>query len=165
MGIDPTLSSAAVDPRRAVVLDRTVGRLVYKVHRALYRLSGGRVGHRTGTGPVLLLTTTGRRTGKRRTTPLLYDRDGDDYVVVASNGGRPHHPAWLHNVRNDPEVAVQVGRHRWRGTATVLDAEQRARLWSRLVDFYPGWAHYQTLTDRPIAVVVLTRVPQHGEKG
>src|SRR5438034_1014549 len=83
----------------AVRLDRTVGRFIYPVHRMLYRLTGGRVGQKSAQGPMLLLTTTGRKSGQPRTQPLLYMPDGDNYVVVASNGGRDQPPAWWLNLR------------------------------------------------------------------
>ena len=140
-------------------LDRTIGRFVYPLHRQLYRLTGGRIGHRTPQGPVLLLTTTGRKSGQLRTTPLLYLADGDDYVVVASNGGRPNTPAWWHNLRARPEAEVQVGPRRVPVVAELAGPDERARLWPRLTEFYEGWAHYQTLTDREIPVVVLR--PRH----
>ena len=148
-----------MDPRNAVRLDRTIGRFVYPLHRWLYRTTGGRIGHRTRQGPVLLLTTVGRKSGQPRTTPLLYMADGDDVVVVASNGGRPQTPAWWHNLRAQPEAEVQVGPRRMSVAAELAGPEERARLWPRLTGFYGGWAHYQTLTDREIPVVVLR--PRH----
>lgn len=142
-------------PQTAVRIDRTVGRLIYRVHRWLYRLTGGAIGHRTPQGTILLLTTTGRRTGTRRTIPLLYMPDGDRFVVVGSNGGRPQPPAWLLNLQATPEAEVQVASRRLRVTAELLQGEARAALWSRLTAYYDGWAHYETLTDRPIFAVVL----------
>ncbi|HLG92392.1 MAG TPA: nitroreductase family deazaflavin-dependent oxidoreductase [Acidimicrobiales bacterium] len=144
-----------MDPQWAVRLDRTVGRPVYRLHRLAYQLTGGRIGHRSPAGPILLLTTTGRRSGAPRTTPLLYMPLDGAWVVVASNGGRPSPPAWLLNLQADPRASVQVGRQRWPVEAEVLTGEERERLWPRLCAFYPGWAHYQTLTDRPIPAVVL----------
>jgi deazaflavin-dependent oxidoreductase (nitroreductase family) len=144
-----------VKPRNAVRLDRTVGRAVYRLHKGLYRLTGGRVGRTTAQGPVVLLTHTGRRSGQRRTTPLLSVADGDGWIVVASNGGRPEDPAWLRNVAADPDVEVQDGRRRVRARAAVASPERRAELWPRLKDHYAGWDHYQTLTDRVIQVVEL----------
>ncbi len=98
----------------AVYLWGVVRRLLFsafvKVHVALYRAGGGRVGGRLRKGvPVLLLTTTGRKTGRRRTTPLLYVEEGDRYVVVASAGGAPSHPAWYLNLRSNPAATIQVG--------------------------------------------------------
>lgn len=146
-------------PKNSVRLDRWVGRwLVYPLHRTVYRLTRGRVGKRTAQGPVILLTHTGRKSGKRYTTPLLSMPDGDGWVVVASNGGRPEHPAWFHNVKANPDVEVQDGRRTITAVATVASPERRAELWPRLHEQYEGWAHYQTLTDREIPVVELRPV-------
>src|SRR5919202_1996980 len=94
---------------------------VLRVHERLYVASDGRVGHRMIGVPTLLLRTTGRRSGKTRTNALVYARDGDDYLVVASNGGADSAPAWLHNVRAHPDVEVQVARERQKGTARVIE--------------------------------------------
>lgn len=142
-------------PKNAVRLDRTVGKWVYRFHKHLYRLTGGRVGRNTAQGPVILVTHTGRKSGNRYTTPLLSMPDGDGWVVVGSNGGRPETPAWLHNVRANPDVEVQDGRGKVTAVATVASPERRAELWPRLGEFYEGWHHYQTLTDREIPVVEL----------
>jgi F420H(2)-dependent quinone reductase len=101
------------------------------------------------------LTVTGRKTGKRRTKPLLYMPDGDRYVVVASNGGRPDHPAWFLNVRANPDVDVQVGRRRFAARARIPEEGERDRLWRMAGEHYEGWPHYQTLTHRQLPVVVL----------
>lgn len=142
-------------PKTSVKLDRTVGRWVYAVHLSLYRLTGGAIGHKTSTGPILLLTTTGRKSGQVRTTPLLYMPDGDSYLVVGSNGGRPNPPSWFLNVRDKPTVSLQVGRLKMDAAAQVLDSGEKETVWPRLVNHYPGWDHYTTLTDRDIPVVRL----------
>ena len=143
-------------PRNALRLDRYLGRrFVYPLHRSLYRMTGGLVGHRTPEGTVLLLTTTGRKTGQRRTQPLLYCRDGDDFVVVASNGARDRHPAWYLNVQAHPDVELRAGRTHMKARASVATPDEKARLWPKLTDYYKGWAYYQTQTDREIPVVVL----------
>jgi len=136
-----------------------VGRLLFrafvKVHVAVYRASGGRLGGRLGKGvPVLLLTTTGRKTGKRRTTPLLYVEEGDGYVVVASVGGAPSHPAWYLNLRSNP-AAMQVGGRKLAVTAETAGLEERARLWLRLRQMWPQYDDYQAKTRREIPVVIL----------
>ena len=130
-----------------------------RLHQRLYERTDGRVGHRMIGVPTLLLRTTGRRSGALRTNALVYARDGDDYVLVASNGGAERHPAWLHNLRANPDVEVQVGRERRRGTARVVERGEPGydRLW-RLVndnnrDRYDG---YQRKTSRPIPLVVVT---------
>ena len=147
-----------MNPRTAVLIDRTVGPLVYRLHRWMYRMTGGLLGQSSSVGPMLLLTTTGRRSGQARTVPLLYMEDGGRFVVVGSNGGRPQPPAWLLNLTANPRADVQVGRLRHRVQAEILHGAARGDLWTRLGQFYAGWAHYQTLTDRSIPVVVLTPV-------
>ena len=144
-----------MNPKVTVWFDRKVGRRFYPWHRRLYQMTGGLVGHRSGLGPILLLTTTGRRSGQARTTPLLYMPDGDDFVVVGSNGGRDQPPAWLLNLGARPQATVQAGRRRFPATAEVLDKEAREALWPRLTDHYQGWSYYQTLTDRDLPVVRL----------
>ena len=136
--------------------------LVYRVHEALYLRTGGRIGHRLILVPTLLLTTTGRRTGARRTRALVYARDTDGYVVVASNGGRDRPPAWYVNLRADPRVEVQVGTSRMHAGARPVergDADYE-RLW-RLVNRnnHGRYDGYQRRTGRPIPLVVLTPVP------
>jgi len=121
-------------------------------------MSGGLLGQSSSVGPMLLLTTTGRRSGQARTVPLLYMEDGGRFVVVGSNGGRPQPPAWLLNLTANPRAEVQVGKLRHRVQAEILHGAASGDLWTRLGRFYAGWAHYQTLTDRSIPVVVLTPV-------
>ena len=121
----------------------------------LYRRTGGQIGGRVRRAPILLLTTTGRRSGKPRTTPLLYLLDGENLVVVASSGGSPRHPAWFLNLREAPEVEVEVGRARQPRRARIAADEERERLWPRLVEMYPAYASYQEKTSRRIPVVLL----------
>jgi deazaflavin-dependent oxidoreductase (nitroreductase family) len=135
-------------------VQRLMFKLIGAVHTGLYRLTGGRMGGRMWNVPVLLLTATGRKTGKRRTTPLLYGRDGDNLVVIASKGGDPKHPAWYLNVRG-AEAEVQVGRERRRVRARDAEGEERERLWAQMVGVYPPYAEYQKKTTRQIPVVVL----------
>jgi len=144
-----------VDPRVSVFIDRKLGQRVYRLHRWMYRVTGGLLGGTSPMGPMLLLTTKGRRSGEPRTVPLLYMEDGERFVVVGSNGGRPEPPAWLLNLRANPEAEVQVGRRHHRVRAEILGGPAHNPLWERLGQYYNGWAHYQTLTDRPIPAVVL----------
>ncbi len=134
-------------------------RMMDRVHRFVYRASGGRLLGRfaddQGDSPVLLLTTTGRKTGKERTHPLLYLPDGDRFVVVASNSGADAHPAWYRNLEDNPAVTVQVGRTRRAAKARVAGADEREALWPRLNEMYTGYDVYQADTDREIPVVVL----------
>ncbi len=125
------------------------------MNRGIYRLTGGRLGGRIGQAPILLLTTVGRKSGKSRTSPLLYLTDGDDLVVVASYGGNPTHPTWFVNLEANPEVEVEVGRERSRWRARIASGEERERLWARLVEMYPAYARYAERTARTIPVVIL----------
>ncbi len=126
------------------------------LHRGLYRLSGGRFGTALGGMQVLLLTTTGRKSGQARTWPLAYFRDGERVIVVASAGGEPKHPAWYLNLRDNPAVTVQLGATTRRMTATTATGDERARLWARIVAVAPNFADYQRKTTREIPVVILT---------
>lgn len=135
-------------------------RVMSRANVWLYRQTGGRVGGRLRGAPVLLLTTTGRKSGEPRTTPLLYLRDGDDYAVVASYGGRPHHPAWFLNAQADPDVEIQVGAERSARRARAATDEERDRLWPRLVELYRPYADYQAKTSRRIPVVLLEPLPR-----
>ena len=106
---------------------------------------------------VLILTTTGAKTGERRETPLAYTRDGDRFVIVASKGGAPSHPAWYHNVVANPAVTIEVDSERFDATATVADGSERRRLYDQHAALHPSFAEYETRTDRVIPVIVLQR--------
>jgi deazaflavin-dependent oxidoreductase (nitroreductase family) len=126
------------------------------VHQWLYTATDGRVGASLGGRPMLLLRTVGRRSGQPRTSALLYVRDGDAYVVIASKGGDPRHPGWFHNLMAAPEVEIQVGRQRVAVHARVAEGEERSRLWAQADEVNKGgYSAYQTRTDREIPVVVL----------
>ena len=125
-------------------------------HVAVYRATGGRIGRKVpGLPPMLLLEHVGARTGKKRTTPLVYMPDGDDYVVVASKGGFPKHPGWLHNLRANSETEVQISRDRIPVRAREAEGEERARLWPKACEYNPVWGSYQQRTEREIPLVVL----------
>ena len=121
----------------------------------LYRWSGGRVMGTMRGAPILLLTTTGRKSGRRRTVPLLYLEDRSAFVVVASFAGAPKHPAWYRNLEADPKVRVQVGSRLFEVEARRASTEEKATLWPRLVGLYPQYADYQKRTSREIPVVIL----------
>jgi deazaflavin-dependent oxidoreductase (nitroreductase family) len=125
------------------------------VHSRVYRLTGGRVGGRIGRLPVLLLTTTGRKSGEPRTQPLGYMHAGDGYAVIASKGGAAQHPFWYLNLRANPLAEVTVGRATRRVRARDAQGEERERLWRALADLYPGYDRYAQKTSRQIPVVVL----------
>ncbi len=129
------------------------------INNVVYRLSAGRVaGHVPSGAPICLLTTVGRRTGRRRTVPLLYLQHGDDLVVVASRGGMSTHPAWYLNVLADPEVTVETGATNRRARARRANADETARVWPALVAAYEHFDAYQQRTDRAIPVVILSPV-------
>ena len=127
-------------------------------HRLIYRATNGLVGHHIpGLPPMLLLDHVGAKSGVKRTSPLLYIRDGDDLVIVASKGGYPKNPAWFYNLRANPEITVQVGSERRPVRARVANPEERTRLWPRVVDAYAGYDDYQRRTGREIPLVILER--------
>jgi len=122
----------------------------------VYRASGGRLGARFLRGaPVMLLTTIGRRSGQRRTSPLIYLEDGDRVVVVASKGGSARHPHWYGNLQANPDVEVQIGAGKRRLRARTASAEEKDALWPRLTAIYRDYDDYQARTDRDIPVVIL----------
>jgi deazaflavin-dependent oxidoreductase (nitroreductase family) len=134
-----------------------IARAVLWLHVTLYRLTNGRLGGRFIAGtPILLLTTTGRKTGKRRTRPLAYIRDGERYVLCASNGGSPTHPGWYHNLQATGQAQIQVGAEHLSVSARTADPAERGRLFPRFVEMYKGYAAYEDKTRRQIPLVLLT---------
>ena len=128
------------------------------LHTIAYRASGGRIGHTIPGvgGKMLLLDHIGARSGDARTSPLLYFRDRENVVVVASKGGFPKHPAWFHNLRAHPETTVQIGSERRPVRARVATPEERERLWPRADEAYGGYADYQRRSrGREIPLVIL----------
>ncbi|MFE9747420.1 nitroreductase/quinone reductase family protein [Saccharothrix saharensis] len=123
-----------------------------------FRANAGRVGGPFEGGRLILLTTTGARTGTRHTNPVGYLPDGDRIVVIASAGGSPRHPDWFHNLVADPVVQVEDGVFTYEAKATVLEGDERDRLWARAVESDPGWAEYQAKTSRRIPVIALTQI-------
>jgi deazaflavin-dependent oxidoreductase (nitroreductase family) len=134
-------------------------RLAFKlgsgVHAGVYRATGGKLFGRMGKIPILLLNTVGRKSGKKRTSPLLYVMDGEDFVIIASKGGAPTHPAWFLNLRNDPEATVEIGDREVRVRAEEVDSEAKARLWRKMVEMYPTYDDYQKKTEREIPLLIL----------
>ena len=130
-------------------------------HVRSYRETDGELGHdwRKGSS-VLLLTTTGHRSGEERTTPLIYGRSGDAYLLVASNGGSAEPPAWYVNLREQPEVDVQVLGDRFRARARTATDEEKPELWREMVDQWVSYDDYQRKTERTIPVVVLERLAE-----
>jgi proline iminopeptidase len=127
-------------------------------HVQRYRETGGEVGHKwKGGSKVLLLTTKGRKSGEPRTTPLIYELDGDRLVIVASKGGTPENPGWYENLQKDPNVELQVLDDVFPARARTAEGDERERLWKLVNQQWPDYDSYQTKTDREIPVVVLER--------
>ncbi|MCL9795551.1 nitroreductase family deazaflavin-dependent oxidoreductase [Frankia sp. AgKG'84/4] len=125
-------------------------------HVRAYQETGGETGYLWNGVPTLLLTTTGRRSGQPRTTPLIFARDGDDYLLIASTGGAPKHPLWYLNLQAQPQAEIQVRDRKIAVTARTAEGDERTRLWKVAATTWPNYDVYQTRTDRVIPVVVLT---------
>jgi deazaflavin-dependent oxidoreductase (nitroreductase family) len=133
-------------------------RLSTGVHREVYRRTGGRFGAKAGGLHMMLLTTTGRRSGQPRTTPLNCIRDGDRYLAVASFGGDDRDPQWFKNLQANPEATVQLDAETIPVRATVATPEEKKDLWPKAIAAYKGYDNYQRKTSRDIPVVILTRI-------
>lgn len=136
-----------------------LGRRSTKIHVAMYRRSGGRIGgHLPGwpSARILLLDHIGAKSGKRRTSPLMYHEDGDAVAVVASKGGQPTHPSWFHNLKASPDTTIQIGSTSRDVRARVATDVERDRLWPKLLEVYPGYDFFQRIAKgRKIPVVIL----------
>jgi F420H(2)-dependent quinone reductase len=130
-------------------------RLFYALHRAIYRLSGGRIFSRMVGCPVVLLTTTGRKSGEPRTAPLLGFEEGQSIVVIPSNAGKKHYPSWYLNLLANPQAQVQLGAQIRQVKAREATVEERGRLWPRIVTYYGGYQVYRERTERHIPVIIL----------
>jgi deazaflavin-dependent oxidoreductase (nitroreductase family) len=126
-----------------------------RVHVFVYQLTGGRLGGKWGKAGILLLTTRGRKTGKERTTPVLYLEDSGRYAVVATNDGAERHPSWYLNLATDGRAHVQMGGRSLEATARTASGAERAELWPRLVAVYRNYERDQARTERELPVVVL----------
>lgn len=126
-----------------------------KLNTPLYRLSGGRIGGKVGRAPVLLLTTTGRKSGQARTAPVVYLADGENVVVINTNAGNAKVPAWSLNLKANPEAEVELGREKRKVRARIAEGEERADLWRKHNVQYAGFDDYQTKLDRTASVIVL----------
>jgi deazaflavin-dependent oxidoreductase (nitroreductase family) len=124
-------------------------------HRVLYRTTRGALGRRLVDNDMCLLTTTGRRTGRQHTVPLLYLRDGDRLVVIASWGGRDRHPEWYLNLLADPSAHVQVLSNHWAVDARTANTDERMQWWPKVLAAYDGYTEYESRTEREIPVVFL----------
>jgi deazaflavin-dependent oxidoreductase (nitroreductase family) len=134
---------------------RGVFLILKTLHGGAYRATGGRVGGRVLGMPVLMLTTTGRRSGERRTVPLTYFEDGDALLVVGSKGGSPRHPDWFLNLESDPNATIQVGKQHRRVRARRATEEEAERLWPVVLGRAPVYGKYRSRTSREIPLVLL----------
>ncbi len=136
-------------------MNKTLMKLIGSVHTSLYKMSSGKLGRYIRGSEFVLLTTTGRKSGKQRTTPLLGLADGENWTLIASQGGHPQHPNWYLNLRDNPAVELQVGSEKKRMRAETAEGDERARLWAKMTEQYSGYDEYQSFTERVIPVVVL----------
>jgi deazaflavin-dependent oxidoreductase (nitroreductase family) len=152
------LAAFRVGPKEyAMPMNRALMNAISNIHTFWYRLSGGVLGGTLAGRKMLLLTTTGRKSGRPRTVALQYLEDGDTPVVIASNGGHTTHPAWWLNLAANPEAEVQIRSEVRKVAAEKAEGEERDRLWQAAVDMYHGYEDYQKTANREIPVVVLRR--------
>lgn len=128
-------------------------------HVRRYVETDGAEGHQWNGVPTLVLATTGRRSGEPRRTGLIYGRDGEDFVVIASKGGATEHPSWYLNLRDEPKAAIQVGGDRFEVRARTADVDEKARLWPQMAQIWPQYDEYMRKADRDIPVVILRPAP------
>lgn len=157
-------SNKEVSGRRPSKLSTSLQNALTKIHTFIYSNTNGAIGGTIVNCPVLLLTTKGRKTNKQRTIPLLYLADGDNIVLVASNGGATKHPTWWLNLQSNPEAQIQVKGIKQRVRAEKGSTEDKQRLWPLLTAMYPGYKRYQEITNRDIPVVILRPINDRAEK-
>ena len=138
-------------------LKDVLARAITTVHTEVYRRTGGKLGAKAGSTTMGLLTTTGRRSGQPRTTPLNVMADGDRWLLVASYGGDDRDPQWFRNLQANPEATIQLGAETIPVRATIATPEEKKTLWPKAVSAYKGYEGYQRKTSRDIPVVILTR--------
>ena len=151
----------AKQPRPFTKTEERIGSVFVKwmsaANTAVFRATGGRLGAKfIGGAPVFLLITKGRKSGQPRTAPLLYLRDGNDYVIVASKGGMSHDPLWARNLEANPDAEIEIGSQKIAVRARRANDEEKARLWPKLVAMYPDYDDYQARTERKIPVILLS---------
>ena len=134
---------------------KTFFKLFIKLHTFFYKLTGGRFGSKMGENKILLLTTKGRKSGQEFTTPLVYMDHEDGYLIIASNGGQAKHPDWYFNLKNDPQVDIQIKDQTLTARAEILNGSTRAPIWEKIVAQAPQYGEYEGRTDRLIPVVWL----------
>ncbi len=138
---------------QAAGVGKNLQRLFMRGHVSLYRLTDGKIG---GGKSFLILTTTGRKSGIERDTPLFFFTDADHFIIIASNGGAPRHPTWWLNLQSNSQAKVQIGSRVIPVTARQADAEESKHLWSIIADKYKNFVEYQKRTPREIPIVILT---------
>jgi F420H(2)-dependent quinone reductase len=141
--------------RLSILMPASFLRAMGRLNVPVYRLTRGRLMNTVGSAPVMLLTTTGRRSGQQRTAPVLYGRDGESLIVVSSNGGNHNAPGWSYNLEANPDAEVQIGGDRKRVRARVAQGEERERVWRAMNERYAGFDDYDANVSREIAVFVL----------
>lgn len=130
-------------------------KMLLGAHISMYRLSGGKLGGKMGPNIFLLLTTTGRKSKQKRTIPLNYFKDGDNFIITASNAGQPRHPGWYFNLKDDPHAVIEIGKDKINVTAEQADPEQKKRLWSQLISIRPQYDKHREKTSRDIPMMIL----------
>jgi len=143
--------------RFTMALPAGMVRALGKLNVPIYRATRGRLMNSVGRAPVLLLTSTGRRSGKQRTAPVVYLDDGERLIVIGSNAGNLNEPGWSHNLKANPDAEVEIRGKRWRVRARVAEGDERAELWRRMNEQYAGFDDYERRTSRNIVVFVLER--------
>lgn len=143
------------EPSKVTPIPTTDISLLGEEHVRVYRESHGETGYIWNGAPILLLTTRGRKSGAPRTIPIIFSRWGDGYVIMASRGGSPTHPAWYLNILDEPEVEIQVKADRFKARARTAQSPERERIWAEALKVWPNYDIYQSRTSRLIPVVVL----------
>lgn len=139
-------------------VNKRVAKLFSGMHGRVYKLSKGKIGGSSGAATIAVLTTTGRKSGKVRTTPLLAGTHPDGWVVIASYSGHDEHPGWYYNIKKAPNCSLQVGDSHHRVTAREVTGDERVALWNQMAADYPDYDEYKAVTDREIPVIVLERI-------
>ena len=143
---------------RGTKIPKPLAKIFTGLHGKLYKLSGGRIGSKMQDGLVVLLGTTGAKSGKARTSPLIAIEHGDGWALVASFSGHDVHPGWYHNLVANPEATIQIGREITSVRARTVEGEERTELWDRFTAVYGDYEKYARVTDREIPLVALERV-------
>ncbi|HTW43467.1 MAG TPA: nitroreductase family deazaflavin-dependent oxidoreductase [Solirubrobacteraceae bacterium] len=141
--------------RLSILLPASALRALGRLNTPIYRLTRGRLMNKVGRAPVMLLTSTGRRSGQPRTAPVVYGSDGDNFIVISSNGGNHNQPGWAYNLKDNPDAEVEIAGQRTPVRARVAEGEERQRVWQMMNEHYAGFDDYEANVTRNIAVFVL----------